>query len=245
MCHQGYELLRGLDLNYKVVGLVVGSDEETIGLLSEPALGRPFQRSDFLALSDAMCKLFDRGLWWPVNVHFGLIMSPDNKVRLITCYKVRKFEDDEERELRFKLQRTLHEIYLQFPPNGQVLTPHWPDPYRRLRPRQICRELIYQVAYFLERPIVMDIRGLLQKTFTVGASDHPLSVNRLSHRKGKNSSQLALAATTRIEEIEDRHTDADQGEDNAHNLVIHRPKKRCKSSYPYHRKSQKLVLAPE
>ena len=239
MCHQGYEMLRGLDLTYQVVGLVVGSDEETIGLLSEPAFGRPFQGSDFLALSDAMCKLLDRGLWWPINVDVGLMMSPDNKVRLITCYFTRKIRNDEREATRLGLQRRLQKIYLQFPPNGRTLT------ITRLRPRHICRELIDRIAYFLERPIVMDIRGLLQKTFTIGASDHPLSVNQLSHRKGKNSPQLALAATTRIEEIEERHTDVDQGEDDAHNLVIHRPKKCCKCSHPYHRKSRQLVLAPE
>jgi len=95
----------------------------------------------------------------------------------------------------------------------------------------------------------MDTRGLLRERLTIGAFNHPLSVDRLSHRKGKNSSRLALAATTRIEEIEERRTDADQGESDAHHLVIHDPKKRCKSSHAYHhrscRKSRKLVLAPE
>ncbi len=200
--------------------------------LSEPALGRPYQRTDLLALSGVMCKLFDRGLWWLVDVDFGLMMTLDNKVRILTCYNVRKFKDDEEREFRRReLLGQLHIIYLRF------------------RPRHVCRELMDRSAFFLERPIVMDTRGLLRERLTIGAFNHPLSVDRLSHRKGKNSSRLALAATTRIEEIEERRTDADQGESDAHHLVIHDPKKRCKSSHAYHhrscRKSRKLVLAPE
>ena len=239
MCHQGYELLSGLDLTYEVVGLVVGSNEEIIGLLSEPALGRPYQKSDLLALSGVMCTLFDRGLWWPVDVDFGLMMSRDNKVRIMTCYNVRKFKDDEERELRRReLLSKLHQIYLLFPPNGRCRTFFWNI---RFRPRHICRELIDRNVYFLERPIVMDIRGLLQERFTIGAPNHPLSADRLSHRRGKNSSRLALATTTRIEEIGEQRTGADQGESDALDIAHHDAKKRCKSSCPYHRSSRTIL----
>jgi hypothetical protein len=241
MCHQAYEMLRGLDLTFELVGHVVNSDGDTIGLLSEPAFGRPFQASDIIALSDAMFRLADRGLWWPVYVDFNLMMSLDNKVRLLTYCAVRKFKDEEERELRTaELQRDLQAIYLAYKD-----TYRWESSYRY---RHACPELI-DPTYFLEWPIVLNYHSLFKEKFIVGASDNPLSVNRLHYRRSGKTLPLPLAATTKVEEIGEQSTDADNDGRDALHQVVHHPKKRCKSSYhPHHRssrRSRKLLLAPE
>ncbi len=241
MCYQAYEMLRGLDLTFELVGHVVNSDGDTIGLLSEPAFGWPFQASDIIALSDAMFRLADRGLWWPLYVDFNLMMSLDNKVRLLTYRTVRKFKDEEERVLRtVELQRDLQAIYLAYKD-----TYRWESSYRY---RHACPELI-DPTYFLEWPIVLNYHSLFKEKFIIGASDDPLSVNRLHCRRYRRAPTLPLAATTKIEEIGEQSTDADNGEHDGLHQIVHHPKKRRKSSHhPFHRssrRSRKLLLALE
>ncbi|KAF8629457.1 hypothetical protein AX15_003436 [Amanita polypyramis BW_CC] len=241
---RAYELLRGLDLTYEILAHLVDSDGNLTGLLCEPAFGRPFQATDILALHDAIRQINDRGLYWYLDPD-NVMLTYDNKIRLLNYRGLRKFRSDKEKEEQWLIwQKILHEIYLSY---KNQYHPHSSHRYVHIRPRVIdaTPPLEWGFGIFSTIQLSTDM-----KLHPFAGKNVPLSVRRLSYRARSDlSSPLSLAETTGIEEVND-FDDTNTEEDKPILRPDHRSRRdrRSKSSWPYDpssRKSRKLLLAPE
>ncbi|KAF8346520.1 hypothetical protein F5887DRAFT_1073200 [Amanita rubescens] len=236
---RAHELLGGLDLTYDILAHVVDSDWNIVGLICEPAFGRPFQASDILALDEAMRKIHERDLFWYLDPD-NIMLSLDNKIRLLSYCGVRKFRNPGEREnQRLRLQRTLHEIYLSY-----KSVYHYYSSYRY---QYICTWLL-DGTLPLEWPLVFPVlsREKLQPLPFTNNSDAPLTLHGLCYRQKNASAALPLAATTKIEGV--GACDAPSKSDNEDKPLLRVDRQRKYRHSPYHvslRKSRKLLLAPE
>ena len=188
-----------------------------------------------------MRRIYERDLRWYLDADF-IMLSLDNKIRILSYCGVRKFRDAEERrEQRIFLQNTLHQIYLSYKPVYHHYSSHR---YQRLSPGFLGGTL--SVEWPLVRPILGRI--ISHHDALADNPNAPLSVHRLYYRR-KNISQ-SLAATTKIEEVESNH---DEGKPDDEDKPLRRVDRQRKhhhsaSSRPYNtssRKPRKSLLAPE
>ncbi|KAK2460394.1 hypothetical protein APHAL10511_007559 [Amanita phalloides] len=241
---RGYELLRGLDLTFEILAHTVDSNGNISGLLFEPSFGRPFQASDIIALNDAMCRIHERDLFWALDPE-NIMLSHDNKIRILSYCGVRKFRSAEERENhRLKVQKTLHEIFLDYKDLHHLYSSH--------RYEHICPEFMDGTPP-IEFPITIftALRSCAKMEFYSFSDDSntPLSTDKLKYRgRRRTPAALPLADTTRIEEVS--NNSGVNGEEDKPFLRTDR-RRRCRrasSARPYQlsaRKPRNFLLAPE
>lgn len=186
-----------------------------------------------------MRRIYERDLFWYLDAEH-IMLSLDNKIRILSYSGVRKFRDAKEREnQRLFLQKTLHQIYLSY----KLVYHH----YSSHRYQRVCPEFLggtLSVEWSLVRPVLS--RKISHRDPSADNPNAPLSVHRLYYRR-KNISQ-SLAVTTKIEEVESNR-DEGKTEDEDKPLRVDRRRKchHTTSSRPYNisRKHRKSLLAPE
>ncbi len=187
-----------------------------------------------------MRKIHERDLFWYLDPD-NIMLSLDNKIRLLSYCGVKKFRNAGEREnQRLRLQRTLHEIYLSY-----KSVYHYYSSYRY---QYICTWLL-DGTLPLEWPLVFPVlsRETLQPFHFANNSDAPLTLHGLCYRRKNASAALPLAATTKIEGVGASY-DAPSKTDNEDKPLLRVDRQRKYRHSPYHvslRKSRKLLLAPE
>lgn len=188
-----------------------------------------------------MRRIYERDLFWYLDAD-NIMLSLDNKIRLLSYCGVRKFHDAEERgHQRLFLQNTLQQIYLSYKSVYHHYSSH--------RYQQLCPGFlggILSVEWPLVRPVLG--RKISHHDAFGDNPNAPLSVHRLYYRR-KNISQ-SLAATTKIEEVESDHDGSKPDDEDKPLRRIDRQRKRhhSTSSRPYNissRKPRKSLLAPE
>ncbi|PFH48849.1 hypothetical protein AMATHDRAFT_5430 [Amanita thiersii Skay4041] len=234
---RSYDLLRSLDVTYGVLGHIIDSQGNIIGMVTEPAYSRPFQATDLLAIDDAMARMRKLGIYYTLN-ECNVVMSLDGKVRFTHVWSVRPLKSGEEEFERLYQQKLMQQWYLHYHNRLNYA--------RSQRYEKVCPLALVGLPSLAKSP------SLFTAVFTRKHIEYkvqrdpntPISSNRLPFRY-RAQDKIALAETTRVEEVE---TIQDGKEDQDVPLRIPTDRKKRKHYIPYardRRRERKVLLAPE